>query len=40
MKKMKGKLAEETGDNDNIRAKRYIAKLLSTVQLRMEQQMH
>jgi urease subunit alpha len=26
MKKMKGKLAEETGDNDNIRAKRYIAK--------------
>jgi urease subunit alpha len=26
MKKMKGKLSEETGDNDNIRAKRYIAK--------------
>ena len=26
MKKMKGRLAEETGDNDNIRAKRYIAK--------------
>ena len=26
MKKMKGKLAEETGDNDNLRAKRYIAK--------------
>lgn len=26
MKKMKGKLKEETGDNDNLRAKRYIAK--------------
>lgn len=26
MKKMKGKLKEETGDNDNFRAKRYIAK--------------
>jgi urease subunit alpha len=26
MKKMKGKLDEETGDNDNFRAKRYIAK--------------
>jgi urease subunit alpha len=26
MKKMKGKLNEETGDNDNFRAKRYIAK--------------
>src|SRR5919107_412357 len=26
MKKMKGRLDEETGDNDNIRAKRYIAK--------------
>jgi len=26
MKKMKGRLKEETGDNDNFRAKRYIAK--------------
>ena len=26
MKKMKGRLKEETGDNDNLRAKRYIAK--------------
>lgn len=26
MKKMKGKLKEETGDNDNLRARRYIAK--------------
>ena len=26
MKKMKGKLKEETGDNDNFRARRYIAK--------------
>ncbi|HJS63565.1 MAG TPA: urease subunit alpha [Nitrososphaeraceae archaeon] len=26
MKKMKGRLTEETGDNDNLRAKRYIAK--------------
>ena len=26
MKKMKGRLSEETGDNDNVRAKRYIAK--------------
>ena len=26
MKKMKGRLEEETGDNDNLRAKRYIAK--------------
>jgi urease subunit alpha len=26
MKKMKGKLPEETGDNDNFRARRYIAK--------------
>jgi urease subunit alpha len=26
MKKMKGKLKEDTGDNDNFRAKRYIAK--------------
>src|SRR5215212_1395650 len=26
MKKMRGKLKEETGDNDNLRAKRYIAK--------------
>lgn len=26
MKKMKGRLPEETGDNDNLRAKRYIAK--------------
>ncbi len=26
MKKMRGKLKEEEGDNDNLRAKRYIAK--------------
>jgi urease subunit alpha len=26
MKKMRGRLKEETGDNDNLRAKRYIAK--------------
>jgi urease subunit alpha len=26
MKKMRGRLSEETGDNDNVRAKRYIAK--------------
>ena len=26
MKKMGGKIEEETGDNDNFRAKRYIAK--------------
>jgi urease subunit alpha len=26
MKKQRGKLAEETGDNDNFRVKRYVAK--------------